>query len=80
MSTLVSGFQSFSGFLHNFVLAKLASNSIRVNSHLRLLIDLLIPTRANKGPTKAAVNCPNYPGNMFMMKASICLKTGFQKR
>ena len=29
MSTLVAGFQSFSGFLHHFVLAKLATSSIR---------------------------------------------------
>ena len=30
MSTLVSGFQSFSAFLGHFVLAKLATSSIRV--------------------------------------------------
>ena len=30
MSTQVAGFQSFSGFLHHFVLAKLATSSIRV--------------------------------------------------
>ena len=31
MSTHLLGFQSFSGFLHHFVLAKLATTSIRVN-------------------------------------------------
>ena len=30
MSTHEPGFQSFSGFLHHFVLAKLANSSIRV--------------------------------------------------
>ena len=30
MSTHVPGFQSFSGFFHHFVLAKLATSSIRV--------------------------------------------------
>ena len=30
MSTHMPGFQSFSGFLHDFVLAKLAMSSIRV--------------------------------------------------
>ena len=32
MSTHLPGFQSFYGFLHHFVLAKLATSSIRVNS------------------------------------------------
>ena len=31
MSTHSPGFQAFSGFLHHFVIAKLASSSIRVN-------------------------------------------------
>ena len=31
MSTHLPGFQSFSGFLHNVILAKVASSSIRVN-------------------------------------------------
>ena len=31
MSTHVPGFKSFSGCLHHFVLAKLATSSIRVN-------------------------------------------------
>ena len=30
MSTHIPGFQSFSGFLHHFVLAKLATSSMRV--------------------------------------------------
>ena len=34
MSTSVPGFQSFSGFVHHFVLASLATSSIRVNSYL----------------------------------------------
>ena len=33
MSTHMPGFQSFSGFLHHFVLAKLATSSISVNTH-----------------------------------------------
>ena len=32
MSTHLSGFQSFSGFLHHFVFAKLATSSLRVNA------------------------------------------------
>ena len=34
MSTHVQGLQSFNRFLHNFVLAKLVTNGIRVNSQL----------------------------------------------
>ena len=34
MSTHVPGFQSFFRFLHNFILAKLATSSIRVNIYI----------------------------------------------
>ena len=33
MSTHVPGFQSFLGFLHHFILAKLATSSEKVNSY-----------------------------------------------
>ena len=36
MSTHVPGFQSFSSFLHQFVLAKLANSSIRVKPKVTL--------------------------------------------
>ena len=34
MSTHMPGFQSFSAFLHHFVLARLATGSIRVNENV----------------------------------------------
>ena len=39
MSTHVSGFQSFFSFLHHFVLAKLATSSIRTNIMLIAIED-----------------------------------------
>ena len=41
MSTHMPGFQSFQAFLHHFVLAKLASSSIKV----RHFMDFLQPER-----------------------------------
>ena len=40
MSTHLQGFRSFFRFLHHFVLAKLASSSIRVSSPLLTIKDL----------------------------------------
>ena len=39
MSTHLTGIQSFLGFLHHFVLAKLATSSIRVNPNLANMND-----------------------------------------
>ena len=67
MSTHLPGFQSFSGFLHHFVLAKVATSSIRVKKDKLLKINLkskhnryLVTNNTIRGPQSKRVN-------MFML-------------
>ena len=48
MSTHVPGFQSFSGVLHHFVLAKLATSVIRVNVIILMTLNKVILHYFNK--------------------------------
>ena len=64
---MYQGFSHFSGFLHHFVLAKLASSSIRVNVMIYKSWDLLFFGQLTINPWLSAGQIISLPKIMFIL-------------